>query len=105
MEKELVFGSKEWMEELDKRVGFPKMFSVYYGVHKESKDAALQAIILDTKSTNPKNLKLGSVTPTLGMALSPFKWLLINAFYFNNADEYVNKMLELSKEWDVEFNN
>ena len=102
--KELKFGSKEWIEELNNRVKFPKMFSVHYGIHKETKEGVLQVVTLDTKSTNPGNLKLSSVTPTIGMALSPFKWTLVNAFYFHNADEYVEKLLKLSKEWDVKFN-
>lgn len=105
MNKEIIFGSEEWIEELNKRVKFPQMFAVYYGVHKESNEGTLNAVMLETKSTEPKNLKLGSMTPTLGMAFAPYQWSLINAYYMKDADDYIKNITKLSEQWNVEFNN
>jgi hypothetical protein len=105
MQKEIIFGSKEWIEELNKRVKFPQMFAIYYGVHKESNVGTLNAVMLETKSTEPKNLKLGTLSPTLGMVLAPYQWSLINAYYIKDADDYVKSMTKLSEQWNVEFNN
>lgn len=101
--KDLVFGSEEWLSELNKRVKFPKMFVVHYGVHKETGDAVLSPVIVETRSTEPKNIRFNSASPTLTMALSPYKWLIEGIYYIESADGYLAKMKELGSHWNVKF--
>lgn len=104
MTKDLVFGSKEWMDELNKRVKFPQMIAVHVGFHKETDKTMLSSMMIETRSTEPKNLRFDSLSPSLVMALSPYKWLIEGVYYFTSADEYLTKMEELRSRWKVEFN-
>ncbi|BDH60117.1 hypothetical protein MTP04_02470 [Lysinibacillus sp. PLM2] len=105
MSEDLIFGSDEWFQELNNRVKFPNMFSIYYGSHKETNDNVLQSMIVDTKSDNPRNIKFGSISKTIGMALSPYRWALIDVYYIENASDYYSKLIELGKYWNVNFNS
>jgi len=102
MDEKLVFGSEEWMKELNNRVKFPKMFVIYYGKRRDSDEAILHSVQVDTKSTEPKNIKFGSVSPTLSMALSLYDWLIEGVYQIESAEDYLTKMKELCVEWDVE---
>lgn len=104
MSESLVFGSKEWLEELNRRVKFPKMFAVHCGFHKETEKTVVSSVIIETKSTEPNNLKLSSTAPTLAMALNPYHWLLEGVYYFKSDEEYLGKMKELQERWSVDFN-
>lgn len=104
MQKELIFGSKEWIEELNNRVQFPSMFAVYYGIHKETNEGILHIMIVRTKSKNPLNVKMNSVKKTLSMSLSPYKWALIDVYYIESVEDYIAKLKELSNCWGVKFN-
>lgn len=103
--EELVFGSKEWMEELNAKVNFPQMFTIYYGLHKETNKPILYVEILETKSTEPKNIKYGTIKPSLMMLLSPYRWLIEGVYYIESAEDYLKKLKELGKKWNVGFKN
>ncbi len=105
MEKELVFGSEEWLAELNDRVTFPQMFTIYLGIHNKTNENMLHAVKIQTKSVKPNNIKYGSVKPTLSMALSPYKWLVEGVYYIESAEEYLDKMRKLCTRWDVNFDD
>lgn len=96
------FGSKEWVEEVKRRVKFPQMFVVFYGLHRETNEPILHTVKLDTKSKDPKNIRFGSVSePTLKMVLSKYNWLIEGVYYIESVDEYLEKMKELGKKWNI----
>lgn len=102
--KELTFGSEEWLEELNNRVKFPSYFAIYYGINKETKDKTLQPVLVQTKSKDIQNIRLGSISKTFTMTLTPYKWLLIDVYQINSAEDYLSKMRELANDWDVYLN-
>lgn len=92
VEKELKFGEVEWMEELDKRVNFPSMFAVYYGIDRTTEERYLHVLRINTKSTEPSNIKYGSVLPTLSMVLVDVNWLLEGVYYIESVEEYKQRI-------------
>lgn len=103
--KELVFGSDEWMEEL-RKIKFPKMIAVYYGIHQEEDDKKLlYSRIINTKSIKPNNVKLGSISQTLSMILAHYNWLIEGVYYIESSEEYFKKMKKLCEIWKIDFND
>ena len=101
MTQELIFGNDEWKEELSARVTFPQMFLIYYGKNKTFGDEIIHVMIHETKSTEPKNLKVGALRPNITMAIAPYTWAFLQASYIQSAEEYIKIVTSLADEWGV----
>lgn len=100
--EKITFGSEKWMEELNKRVSFPQMFVMYYGVDKKTKESYLFSEILNTTSKNPNNVKYGLIRPSLGMSLTSVNWSIIGVYYIETDKEYMEKVKEISDKWKID---